>query len=168
MTKTFSIDKTTGTFADELLAAGFIRLLENLMGHLGEKDPAITQTDMGHYYQIDVEPGIDAAQFDSTLPAFPLAPVLRTAKNRKKLPDLLENTLYVVDYEEEKEKSDTFFTAYKELEGTLKRAYAIGDDGTFPFDAMPAPPHDHWEVFKLLNAPPMPINGYNQVLGQWY
>ncbi len=106
-------------------------------------------------------------RLDGQLPAFPLVPVLRTAKNRQKLPDLPEDLLYVVDYEAEKEKRQTFFNAFSDLEGTLKRAYAVGDDAHFPFDRLP-PPHERWDVFALLNAPPMPINGYNQVLSQWW
>lgn len=163
----FYVDKTTGTFTDELLTAGFVRLLENLFYRQGERDPEIVQTDFGHYYQIQVTPALDVEQLEAEIPAFPLAPILRTKKNSPKLPDLPDDPFYVVDYEAEKEKRAAFFAAYSELEGTLKRAYAIGDDDNFPFVSMPAPPHDRWNVFALLNAPPMPINGYNTLLTQW-
>ena len=163
----FYVDKTTGTFADELLTAGFERLLRNLFARQGENDPDIRQTDCGHYYQIDVIPALDVTRLDD-LGFFSLAPALRTAKNRAQLPDLPQDRFHLVDYETEKEKGNAFFNAFKELEGTLKRAYAVGDDDNFPFDKMPPPPHAHWEIFTLLNAPPMPINGYNQVLGQWW
>lgn len=167
MTRQFFIDKTTGTFADELLAAGFERLLRNLLARQGESDPDIRQTDCGHYYQLDISPALDVARLDG-LGFIPLAPVLRTAKNRARLPDLPEDRYHVADYEAEKEKGNAFFIAYKELEGTLKRAYYVGDDDNFPFDKMPPAPHPHWEIFTLLNAPPMPINGYNQLLSQWW
>lgn len=162
----FYIDKTTGTFTDELLTAGFVRLLENLLFQQGAADPDIMQTDCGHYYQIQITPALDVERLNTT--AIPLAPILRTVKNSKNLPDLPDNPAYVVGYEAEKEKRSTFFTAFSELEGTLKRAYAIGDDDNFPFAAMPPPPHDHWQIFTLLNAPPMPINGYNKLLTQWF
>lgn len=164
---TFYIDKSTSTFADELLTAGFERLLRNLFARQGENSPDIRQTDCGHYYQIDVTPALDVDRLDG-LAFFPLAPVLRTAKNRGQLPDLPEDRFHMVDYETEKEKGNAFFNAFKELEGTLKRAYAVGNDDNFPLDKMPPPPHAHWEIFTLLNAPPMPINGYNQLMGQWW
>jgi hypothetical protein len=167
MIREFYIDKATGTFADELLTAGFERLLRNLFARQSDSDPDIRQTDQGHYYQIEVTPALDVARLDQ-LDFFPLAPLLRTAKNREQLPDLPEDRFYLVDYEVEKEKGNAFFTAYKELEGTMKRAYAVGDDENFPFNAIPAPPHERWEIFTLLNAPPMPIVGYNQLLGQWW
>ena len=163
----FYVDKTTGTFTDELLTAGFVRLLENLFHHQGTAEPEIVQTDFGHYYQIEVTPTLDWARLEGGVPAFPLAPILCTKKNSAKLPDLPDDPFYVADYETEKEKRAAFFAAYNKLEGTLKRAYAIGDDDNFPFDKMPPPPHERWNVFTLLNAPPMPINGYNQVMAQW-
>lgn len=167
MTNHFYIDKTTNTFADELLTAGFERLLRQLLFQQGASDPDIRQTDCGHAYQIDVTPALDTARLDG-LTFFPLAPMLRTAKNRAQLPELPEDRHYLVDYDAEKEKNAAFWEAYKSLEGTLKRAYAVGDDDNFPFDAMPAPPHERWEIFTLLNAPPMPITGYNQLLSQWW
>ncbi|MFQ5420167.1 MAG: hypothetical protein ACE5EY_07375, partial [Anaerolineae bacterium] len=167
MTNYFYVDKTTGTFTDELLTAGFIRLLENLFHRQGEVGFEIMQTDFGHYYQIQVTPALDMERLGVGIPSFPLAPILRTKKNSKTLPDLPDDPFYVVDYEAEKEKGAAFFAAYKELEGTLKRAYAIGDDDNFPFASMPLPPHDRWNVFTLLNAPPMPINGYNKLMTQW-
>lgn len=165
MIQQFHIDKTTNTFADELLTAGFERLLRQLLFQQGESDPGILQTDCGPYYQIDVTPALDMERLQS-VGFFPLAPILRTT-NSKNLPNLPEHRDFVVDYEVEKEKNAAFWEAYKTLEGTLKRAYAIGTDDNFPFDAMPTP-HPHWDVFTLLNAPPMPINGYNQLLSQWW
>lgn len=167
MYQIFYIDKTTGTFADELLAAGFLRLLEKLPFQQGVVNPDIVQTDCGHYYQIQVQPALDTACLDEKANPFVLAPILRTTKNKTQLPDLLDDSFYVVDYEVEKEKRDIFFTAYGDLESTLKRAYAIGDDDNFPFASLPVAPHERWNVFALLNAPPMPINGYNQLLTQW-
>ncbi len=167
MSNRFYVDKTTGIFTDELLTAGFVRLLENLFHFQGEADPEIVQTDFGHYYQIEVTPALDVARLEAGIPAFPLAPILRTKKNSAKLPDLPDDPFYAADYEAEKEKRAAFLAAYSELEGTLKRAYAIGDDDAFPFERMPPPPHERWNVFTLLNAPPMPINGYNQVMTRW-
>ncbi|MCA9936498.1 MAG: hypothetical protein KC415_21335, partial [Anaerolineales bacterium] len=167
MIEHFYVDKTTGTFADELLTAGFVRLLENLLFRQGVTDPDILQTDYGHYYHIQVTPALDTERLGADMLPLPMAPILRTAKNRKSLPDLPDNPNYVADYEAEKEKRSAFFASYGVLEGTLKRAYAIGDDDNFPFASMPSPPHEHWSVFSLLNAPPMPINGYNQLLTQW-
>lgn len=38
---------------------------------------------------------------------------------------------------------------------------------TISLCSLPVAPHERWNVFALLNAPPMPINGYNQLLTQW-
>jgi hypothetical protein len=167
MSNRFYVDKTTGTFSDELLASGYIRLLEQLLHQQGKTQVEIVQTDFGHYYEIQTTPTLDLEQVVKKTRPFVLAPILRTVKNRKSLPILPDNRFYVVDYETEKEKRSAFFAAYSHLEGTLKRAYAIGDDDIFPFDTMPAAPHEHWNVFTLLNAPPMPINGYNKLMVQW-
>ena len=167
MGKQFFVDKTTGTFADELLAAGYIRLLDQLFFQQGISQPEIVQTDFGRYYEIQTEPEVDLANIATKTKPFVLAPILRTSKNRKDLRDVPDNPAYVVDYEEESDKRSAFFAAYSELEGTLKRAYAIGNDDDFPFDAMPQAPHDRWNIFRLLNAPPMPINGYNKMMLQW-
>ncbi len=168
MNDCFYVDKTTGTFADELLTAGFIHLLENLLYQQVGSDFEIVQTDFGQYYQIEVTPALDMVQLDEMIPAFPLAPILRTKKNSATLPDLPEKSEYLVDYDAEKEKRSAFFAAYKDLEGTMKYAYAVGEDDNFPFDTMPSPPHHRWDVFTLLNAPPMPINGYNKLMVQWH
>lgn len=163
----YFVEKTTGTFADELLAAGFVLLLEQLHYQQGQTEVRITQVDRGSHYEISTSATLDRQQLlDDTNP-FPLAPILRTVKNRDKLPDLPDNPYFIVDYEVERDKSNAFFTAYKELGGTLKRAYAIGDDDSFPFDTMPPPPHTHMNIFMMLNAPPMPINNYNKLMLRW-
>lgn len=163
----FYVDKTTGTFSDELLCAGFVRLLENLFFRQGVSSPEIVQVDCGPHYKIEVEPALDFSRLTADLAPFVLAPVLKTSKNKEQLPDLPDNPLYVVDYDQEKEKRAAFFAGYSGLGGTIKRAYAIGDDANVPFESLPTPPHEQWNVFSLLNAPPMPINGYNQLMLQW-
>ncbi len=167
MIRKFYIDKTTGTFSDELVAAGFIRLLEQLFHQQGVAQPEIVQSDFGHYYEIHTTPAIDLDEAKTGTEPFTLAPILRTVKNSEALPDLPDNPFVVVDYAQESEKQNAFFAAYRELEGTLKRAYHIGDDESFPFDLLPAAPHEHWNIFRLLNAPPMPINGYNNLMVRW-
>lgn len=134
MYQAFYIDKTTGTFADEFYeVAGFLRLCwRNYSFSKGWLIQQIVQTDCGHYYQIQVQPALDTACLDEKANPFVLAPILRTTKNKTQLPDLPDDSFYVVDYEVEKEKRDIFFTAYGDLESTLKRAYAIGDDDNFP------------------------------------
>lgn len=163
----FFVDKTTGTFADDLVADGFVRLLDRLLQQQGVAEPDILQTDYGPYYEIRTIPPLDLSRLAAEANALTLAPILRTAKNRSGLPDLPDNPFVVLDFEEESEKRSAFFEAYTHLEGTLKRAYAIGDDENFPFDSVPAPPHAHWQVLRLLNAPPMPVNGYNKLMVQW-
>ncbi|MCA9963689.1 MAG: hypothetical protein KC423_05590 [Anaerolineales bacterium] len=160
----YYIDKTTSTFADELLAAGFIRLLEQLLDQQGQA-PDIMQIDHGHYYEIQTGATLDLERVKTTTTPFPLAPIIRTLKNAKSLPDLPEHRAYVIDYDQERDQRGAFLTAFKGLEKTAKKAYIIGDDANFPFDLMPPPPHEHWDIFRLLN--PAALIGYNSLMTQW-
>ncbi len=165
MKNTFYIDKLTGTFADELLAAGLVRLLEQLLHQQGQQT-GMTQTDFGHYYQIETAVPLNLEKVQANTTPFVLAPVIRTVKNSKKLPDLPDNPRYVINYDHERDQRGAFLTAFKDLEKTAKRAYIVGDDDNFPFDHMPPSPHQHWHTFRLLN--PAALIGYNNLMTQWF
>jgi hypothetical protein len=159
----FYIDKTTGTFADDLLAAGFIRILRELYFQQGINQPTITQMDTGHTYAIECAPSLNLEQMlAETRPFYP-APIIQTVKNRASLPDLPPAA--VVSYEEEKENRNQYIEAYKNLDKTAKRADIVGE--THPaLESLPAAPHANWDIFRMIN--PAALIGYNSLMVQWY
>lgn len=162
----FYIDKSTGTFADELTAAGFVRLLaevgQQVMGHKVE----IVQYDRGAYYEIECAPGIDGAALADFVGFMPLAPVIQTAKNKKKLPpDLPKGPAFVVDYEAERDQRGVYLTAWKNLPKTAQRADILGERHP-ALNTLPAGPHPDWDIFRAIN--PAWLKGYNGLMLQWY
>ncbi|HFC12564.1 MAG TPA: hypothetical protein ENJ56_06930, partial [Anaerolineae bacterium] len=162
---TFYIDKTKGTFSDELLAAGFIRLLEALLAQQGHATPSINQIDHGHYYKVVCTPPLDLTRVETETQPFALVPIVRTVKNAKKLSDLPPSPVYVIDYDKERDQRGAYFTAFKDLEKSAKAAWAKGEDHP-AFASMPPDPHRDWDIFRLLN--PMALIGYNSLMVQWY
>jgi hypothetical protein len=159
----FTIDKSTGTFADELLTAGFIRILQELF-HQQEISPTITQVNDGYAYVIRCEPPLDLEKVEQTTRPFFPAPIIQTAKNKASLPDDLPS-LAVVNYEEERDKRSQYFEAYKALDKTAKRAEIVGEEHE-ALAALPPAPHEHWDIFRMIN--PAALISYNGLMEQWY
>lgn len=159
----FYIDKSTGTFADELLAAGFIAVLKWLYHWQGAQQPIITQIDGGYRYIIECDPPLNLKRVVAETQPFYPAPVIRTAKNQTGLPDLPPAA--VVSYEDEKEKRNQYLEAYKNLDKTAKRADIIGEAHA-ALESLPPAPHPHWDVFRMIN--PAALVGYNGLMTQWY
>jgi hypothetical protein len=158
----FYIDKLTGTFADELLGAGFILVLQELYFQQGVK-PVITQLDTGYSYAIECNPPLDLGRVQmDTRPFYP-APVIQTTKNLAGLPELLP--MAFVSYEGEKEKRNQYIEAYKGLDKTAKRADMIGEAHP-ALASLPPAPHADWDIFRMIN--PAALIGYNGLMTQWY
>lgn len=161
----FYVDQSTGTFADELLAAGFIRLLQHLFDQQNIR-PSITQVDCGYYYEVTCDPPLDLEKIEAGTQAFAIEPMLRTEKNRSSLPpDLPDNDKVVVDYEAERDQRSAYITAYKELDKSAKRAELLGEEHP-ALKTLPPAPHPDWDIFRLLN--PAALIGYNTLMAQWY
>lgn len=161
-TKTFYIDKSTGTFADQLTAAGLMRLLAELVEKQTGQEPELTLVDQDAYYNLTCSPPIDlAALADFEGWVFP-APFLRTA-NQDDVPD---DAPAVVDFEAEREKRGRFFEAYSALPQTAKQASMRGESDP-ALESLPPAPHPQWHIFRALNTPTS-IIGYNNLIERWY
>lgn len=163
MATTFMIDRSTGTLADELLAAGFITLLQWLYHWQGVEDPAITQIDEGHSYRLQCAPPLDMARVRAETRPFYPAPVIRTLKNAAGLPPDLPPAA-LVDYEQQKEQRAQYFEARKNLDQTALQALRRGEEHP-ALQSMPPAPHPHWAIFRLIN--PGALIGYNNMMLQW-
>jgi len=147
---TFYIDKASGTFADVLLAFGWMRLLSEV--HFRQNTPDhITLKDEGAHYHITCAP-----IFRETLetlrhnPVWPgNTPIIITTKNRESIPS--GSAYPSVEYEVEKERVSTFFAAKSKAQSA---------------DSIPDTPHPHWDIFRAINPAALP--GYNGILANWW
>lgn len=160
----FYIDKITGTFADELLAAGFIQVLRELLFQQGVRAPHIEQVDQGYTYLIKCDPPVDLTLgAESKRPYYP-AVIIQTDKNKDKLPADLP-TLAYVHYEAERDKRSQYIAAYNALDKTAKRAEIVGEEHP-ALASLPPAPHPDWDIFRMIN--PAALIGYNNLMEQWF
>lgn len=165
MIDTFYIDKTRNTFADELTAAGFLRVLAELCWQqLGDR-PTLTQIDRGPYFEITVEEPLDLTLITANARSFSVAPVILTPYSRKKLPaDLIADSAWTIDYDEQKQARGVWMEAFKALPKKAKSAYISGEADS----ELAAIGHlyEHWDILRLIN--PAALIGTNSLLEQWY
>ena len=160
---TFKIDKTTSTFADELLAAGFIRILREWYFQQAVRTPDIVQIDHGYAYIITCEPTLVLeAVVENIRPFYPVV-LIQTKKNKDKLPAELPPAAYV-HYETVRDERSHYFEAYKALDKSAKRAEIIGEDHP-ALASLPPAPHQDWDIFRMIN--PAALIGYNGLMAQW-
>lgn len=166
MSEQFYLDKTTSTFADELLAAGFLRLLRQLLDAQGDGQANLTQIDRGTHFEIVSPIAVNLHQLANFRQV--CVPLIRTEKNAGTLPQNLPlNPNIVVQYETERDQRRAHIDAYKLLPDTLKRADLAGETVSgAEWDALPPKPHPDWDIFQALNPPALP--SYNSTVGQWY
>ncbi|MBK6712272.1 MAG: hypothetical protein IPG51_18380 [Chloroflexi bacterium] len=158
----FIIDKITGTFADDLLAAGFMAVLDNLYRRqVGIAN--MTQVDCGHYYQIMADAPLDLEKVQREAEFFIGARFLRTEGNKDKLPTGLPEA-YFVDYKEKRDERNAFFDALNTLEKTVSKAYWRGDEEVLAY--LPTPPDRHYDIYRMMNSPTTLI-GYTRLVNQW-
>lgn len=146
---TFYIDKTSGTFADTLIAFGWMRVLAELHERQ-ETRHDIHLRDDGAHFTISCAP-VEAETLDSLrqIPLWPgSVPMIETPKNRDTIPAGVMNK---VDYEFEKERVSAFFSAKSKAQAA---------------DAAVQEPHRHWDIFRAINPAALP--GYNGILSDWW
>ncbi len=146
---TFYIDKSSGTFAEVLLAFGWMRVLSEL--HSKQGTPGhIALKDDGMYYRITCAP--ISSETVENLPQEPIwpgnMPLIVTAKNRESLP---VGAPLSIDYEVEKEQVAAFFGAKNKAQNA---------------EMTVAKPHPHWDIFRAIN--PGALLGYNRILLDWW
>jgi hypothetical protein len=146
---TFYIDKSSGTFADTLIAFGWMRVLAELHDKQGTSHD-IHLRDDGAYFTITCAPivpaTIESLRHSVLWPGSTV--MIETVKNRETIPAGVMNK---VDYEFEKERVSAFFSA---------KGKAQAADATVP------EPHRHWDIFRAIN--PGSLIGYNGILSDWW
>ena len=164
MIDTFQINKTRNTFADELTAAGFLRVLAELFQQQ-KITPTLMQVDCGAYFEITCEPALDVTWVQENVQAFSPARVILTPYSRKKLSaELAANAQWTIDYEEKKKARAAWMAAFKGLPKTAKSAYMKGEADSEL--AAIGEIYQHWDILRLIN--PAALIGTNSLLQQWY
>lgn len=145
----YFIDKTSGTFADVLLAFGWMRVLSELH-YRQDTTHQIALKDDGAFYRVTCAPiSQDTLENLRQNPVFPgNTPIIVTAKNRENMPN---DVPICVDYEIEKERVAAFFGA----KNKAQNPEMIVDE-----------PHPHWDIFRAINPAALP--GYNGILLDWW
>ncbi len=166
MTQTLFVDKSTGTFADPLLAYGLAVVMRDVLKRTGgRKRPEIHLSDHGAYYCLDCTPALDDDRLATMPGPYTPAQVIRTHKNAAKLPaDLVPQAM--VDYEAERDKRAAFFELRKGLPKEAQVAMARGKEHPALLALRGQEPHEHWDIFRALN--PHAIIGYNKLMTQWW
>ncbi len=161
----FYVDKSTHTFADALVAFGLATLLEAIIGP-EQSGIGVRLEDQGGYYQLTCEPGIEddrLARFSNT--PLILAPVVRTFKNKDKLPTDLPPQA-VVDYEAVRDHRNLYWEARKLLPTEARKALARGEQDHPAIASLPGAPDPDWDIYRALN--PAGLICYNSLMAQWW
>ena len=166
MTQTLFVDKSSGTFADPLLAYGLAVIVGDVLGRtVAHGDPSVHLSDHGAYYRLDCTPALDDARLATIQAPYVPAVVIRTRKNAAKLPTDLPPQV-VVDYEEERDKRAEFFEVRKGLPKEAQIAMAQGQDHPALAALHGKEPHPDWDIFRAINPATLP--GYNKLMTQWW
>ncbi|MGA9351860.1 MAG: hypothetical protein WBW48_24075 [Anaerolineae bacterium] len=166
MTQMLLIDKSTGTFADPLLAYGLAVVVDDVLKRAGGRgQSSVHLSDKGAYYCLDFTPTLDDARLTAVSAPYMPARVIRTRKNAAKLPPGLPPQV-IVDYEVERDKRTEFFEIRKGLPKEAQIALARGEDHPALAALRGKDPHEHWEVFRAINPPA--LIGYNKLMIQWW
>lgn len=143
----FYTDKSTRTFADNLVAFGFAQLLRELMAQQGDEPNDVVIKDCGTHFQLTTSHPIDP---DSWAPAWTRicpAKAIRTVKNAVTLP---ANIPYA-DYEADREQVSLHYAAREKK---------------VPHDELPPLP-PHWDVSRAI-VQLLALSGYNRLVIAWW
>ena len=166
MTQTLYVDKSTGTFADPLLAYGLAVVMRDALKRTCRRGrPEVHLRDQGAYYRLDFTPPLDDGRLAAIQAPYVPAVAVRTRKNAAKLPADLPPQA-VVDYEAERDKRAAFFDLRNNLPQEARVAMARGEDHPALAALRGQEPHEHWDIFRAIN--PHAIAGYNKLMAQWW
>lgn len=166
MTTNFYVDKSSGTFADPLLAYGLAVVLGDVSQRI--HDGAAGQVrivDQGAYYRLEADLALDEESLSRLKIPYTPAVAIRTAKNAASLPAELPR-LALVDYEQERDRRNEFFELFKGLSADARRALARREDHPALEVLRGHEPHEQWDVFRAINPAALP--GYNKLMVQWW
>lgn len=142
----FCVDKSSRTFADNLVAFGFARLLRELLAQQGDEPNDVVFQDCGAYFRLTTSHPVDSRFWGAAWTRICPARAVRTIKNAATLPAGIPYQ----DYEADKEQVSLHYAA---------RQSKIDRD-----DAPPLPPH--WDVSRAINPAALP--GYNNLVFDWW
>lgn len=169
---TYHIEKSTNTFADNLVAFG----LAFVINAIADGRAKVRMEDKGSAFAVICEPPIKQEWVEKRR-FFVGAPLLVTVDSKAtksqgkvikslkgskleltKLPQPDGNV--IVDYQNEKQNRDNFWTWFKALSDEEKKQWRDG------IIQPPSSPHPNWEVFRAMN--PGALQSYNLPIGIWW
>lgn len=148
--RTFFVDKTSRTFADNLLAFGLATLLNDLLHRQqGGIDYEVMITDCGGYFALECDPPLHADTIWELSSPVMLAKPIMTTKNRDSLPaEMLALEGRVWNYEADREAVNLHYAA---------RQNKVEN---------PPPLPEAWEFERAIN--PLTLPGYNALIIDWW
>jgi hypothetical protein len=166
VTQQLFVDKSTGTFADQLVAFGLAVVVQDVLGRTNGRDQhAVHISDQGAYYLLSYTQPLEDDRLQRMQTPYIPAWFLQTRKNAKRLPENLPPQA-VVDYEFERDKRADFFEIRKNLPKEAQVALARGQDHPALAALHGKEPHEHWDVFRAIN--PAALIGYNRLMTYWW
>lgn len=163
---TYYVDKTSGTFADALLAFGTAYVLREMLCQMRGDEAEVHLAEAGDAYALQLSAAVEPEWLEQCQ-HFSGAPFLLTPKNRAKLPnDLPIGTPMVVDYQAEKERRAEYLALVQGLSAEAKRARQERKDHAELAALVGKGVHEHWNIFRALN--PGALDAYNSVVAQWW
>lgn len=166
MTTNVYVDKSSGTFADPLLAFGLAVVLGDVSQRVHDSAAGqVRIVDQGVYYCLECDRALDEESLSRLEIPYTPAVAIRTAKNVASLPADLP-FLATVDYERERDRRNEFFELLKGLPADARRAMARREDHPAIDLLRGHEPHEQWDVFRAINPAALP--GYNKLMVQWW
>lgn len=163
------VDKSTGTFADQLVAFGLAVCVRDLLRRAYDRrNLDVVLHDEGGTYRLDLDAPLDDAAIERLSGPYMPAQVIRTVKNAAGLPaDLPEN--FVVDYEEERERRNHFFQRMKALSPEGRKAWSRKQPHPEAEALRALAPHGHWDIFQfIITSNPQGHISYNKLMFRWW
>jgi hypothetical protein len=164
---TYTIDKSSNTFADNLAAFGLAYVLNTVVDGRAK----IRIEDYGPVFAVVCEPAMKAAWVEECR-FFTGAPFLITLDNKSQTKVIKGASLkttdvpeqggsLVVDYQVEKQNRESYWSWYKSLPNKDEQKKAIRGE-------LPAPVtmHPDWDIFRAVN--PGALQGYNHLMAEWW
>jgi hypothetical protein len=167
VTQQLYVDKTTGTFADQLTAMGLAVLCHDALSraHASQQTDVIIE-DRGPYYVLDLSHPLDDAALSRLDEPYMPIKVIVTAKNTESMPlDLPEQ--HTVVYERERDRRQEYLAVLNSLSAEERRAVrnnTASEAVRARLDGLE--PHRDWDIFRAIN--PAALIGYNRLVVQWW
>jgi hypothetical protein len=145
--ETLYVDKTTRTFADNLIAFGLAALVDELLLRQGAENVDVVITDCGPYYELTLSPVLNIEAVRARSAPLCLARPIRTSKSSNTLPPDIPAEM-IIDYEADREAVNQFYAA---------REKGAEEDSALP---------PYWEIERAIN--PLALTGYNRLIIDWW